>query len=181
MVEWPDLPPDRIWINSFFDAARYNTKGAIEYTPSMHRAETNKHLLSYYYQRVFTQILLIKNPIRLPYAHKQIALWGDDSTKYLGQIVRHHWCKMKNIHVFGSSTEVAIEPTPGIMAPRVIEYQGEPVANWEHFLYLMACNVIVARKSPFIDTLLLTVSNKEFWLVSNDPDEKVTLVLSSQL
>jgi hypothetical protein len=165
-VQWDSLPRDLVTIHPFFDATVNDTKGTTIYTPAIHREETNKHLLIYYYQRIFVQILVIKHPPTLPYAHKQIAVWGPEALKYLDTVSRHHWCKMKNVYRFGAISASPTPSQPGIVAPRYLDISTDTAESWSNLFRLMVCNVIIAPATPFIEIANRLVRGKELWIAS---------------
>lgn len=169
LVQWESLPPSLITLHPFFDYNRHDSKGAVEYTPKMHGLENNKSLLTYYHQRVFTQILQVRQPVTLPYAHKQIALWGSASFGYMAEISRKHWCKLKYVYKFKSNSPIgSLDPVvyqAGVVPPKQITEVGNVEETWANFLYLIACNVIVTKSSAFVETVCMMFRGKEYWVV----------------
>jgi len=153
VIDWPDLPTDRLQLRPFFDYQRNLTTGAIEYVASQYPGESNKHLLQYYYRRIFTQIFLLRYPTILPYAHKHVVLWGAESFPHWDTVNRHHWCKTKLVYRFSAETVV---PQDELLPC---------TENWSTFLHLAACTVIVGRHCPWLDTLVQCFRNKEHWVV----------------
>lgn len=165
LVHWQSLPATQITIHPFFDYTKNDSKGAVEYTPLIHRVEDNKNLLTYYYQRIFIQILQVRQPVTLPYAHKQIALWGDESYDHLATISRKHWCKLKYVYKFGSDKDDIVVYQAGVVPPKQITRVGSADETWANLLYLGACNVILSKPSEFIDTVTMMFRGKENWVV----------------
>ena len=131
--------------------------------------ETNKHLLQYYYRRIFTQIFLICHPTLLPYAHKHIVLWHEESFKHLDPVMRHHWCKAKLVYRFAVPTDTPEEEPPfvaGAVGTRLHEVILPATETWTTFLHLAACTVIVSPPDPFVDTVVQCFRNKEYWAVT---------------
>jgi hypothetical protein len=172
VIDWPGLPAERLQLRPFFDYHRNDARGAIEYTPHIHPPENNKHLLQYYYRRIFTQIFLIRHPTLLPYAHKHIIMWREESFPHLETIVRHHWCKTKLVYRFSATDDPVAIPDPPFIAGVVNAKQHEQILpaaeNWSTFLHLAACAVIVAPPDPFIDTIVKCFRNKEHWIVQTN-------------
>ena len=170
IIDWPGLPAERLQVRPFFDVHHNDARGAITYRREMHPMEDNKHLLQYYYRRIFSQIFLIRHPTLLPYVHKHIVLWKEESFPHLEPIIRHHWCKTKLVYRFSAEGNPGEVPDPPFIPGTVNVRQHEkilPVAeNWSTFLHLASCAVMVAPSDPFIETVVLCFRNKEYWLVT---------------
>ena len=169
VIDWANLPPDRLQLRPFYDIHHNNTHGAIEYSPRIHPPENNKHLLQYYYRRLFSQIFMIKHPTLLPYAHKHIVMWRNESFPHLDAIIRHHWCKTKIVYHFSDTDQQEHIPDPpfmaGVVAARLHESTLQVAENWSTFFHLATCSVFVSPPDPLIETIVRCFRNKEHWIV----------------
>jgi len=169
VIDWPGLPTDRLHLKPFFDFHQNDARGAIEYSPNFHPVENNKHLLQYYYRRIFTQIFLIRHPTLLPYAHTHIILWREESFPHVDTIIRHHWCKTRLVYRFSTIDNPTNVPDPpfiaGVVGARLHEQILPAAENWSTFLHLAACAVIVSPPDPFVETIVRCFRNKEHWIV----------------
>ena len=176
-IEWPNIP-ERLRLQPFFDSSKLDSRGATFYQSSAQPAETNRHLLQYYYRRLFTQILHIKHPTLLPYAHKHLVVWSEASFPFLEKLVRHHWCKTKIVYRFGTvagkQAPIEVPFTPGVVAAKQHDQISLVEENWNTFLFLAACEVLVGPPSSFLDTVALCFRNKEQWVVKGGGLSKAT-------
>jgi hypothetical protein len=169
VIDWPKIPSERLQLRPFFNYHCSDGRGAIEYSSAIHPPESNKHLLQYYYRRIFSQIFLICHPTLLPYGHKHIVLWRVESFRHSDAMARHYRCQSRLVYLFRTPEpdEEVVEPpfVAGVVASRQHERVLPAVENWSTFLHLAACAVIVAPPDPFIEAVVQCFRNKEHWRV----------------
>lgn len=145
LIQWDNLPTGKIALNNFFDLSKNEAKSVIEYDTLKYPVETNKYLIRYYYQRVFTQILHIRSRPSMSMALCHIALWGDDAITHQASVNARYPFKSKRSYSF-TNTELA--------------------ETWNNLIFLSHCDVIAGPESPFLEIALRIGKRKEQLLVA---------------
>jgi len=168
VVKWPTLP-EGITLHNFY---QYRTG---YYPPTLYKAkeyriEEDRYLLSYYYQRIFSQMLLVSKQFPLPsiQVQKRLVFWGDTSLLYRNYVLNRYNHLSKLCYYFPDpKRDLKQAQQEGLTTVR------HASEDWENLFFLRACEVIVAPDSAYLRTIIFSSTRKELWLVG---DHTLTLL-----